>query len=335
MNRYFTLFCLVLLAGLFSACKKNRWEADIDTIDLEVSIQRFDNDLFTINPDSVWDAVPAMQEKYPRFFELFCRNVINIGGTNELNFDTKLKYFLIDPDINGARNEARKLFDAEKLASEITPALKRYAYFFPQKATPKIYTHISGFNQSLIIDTSYVSISLDKYLGENSKYYKMLRSPKYKRQNMHARKIPSDILLAIGLTEFPMDNAQNRLIDYMIYHGKIRTFVETMLPNTADSLLWGYPNKKLEWCNHNERLMWLYMVENKLLFNSEHKTILRYIEDGPFTSTFSKESPARTGQWIGYRIVQSYLDKHPEVSLPELMENNNYQEILNQSKYKP
>jgi len=81
--------------------------------------------------------------------------------------------------------------------------------------------------------------------------------------------------------------------------------------------------------------MWLYLIEYKLLFNSSYKEKKRYIDDGPFTSTFSNESPARTGQWLGYQIVNAYLKEHPEVKLPQLMEDQNYQEILNKSKYKP
>ena len=120
----------------------------------------------------------------------------------------------------------------------------------------------------------------------------------------------------------------------MIYYGKMHVFLDAMLPNTPDSIKWGMPAQKLKWCNKNEGQMWLYLIENKLLFNSSLKEIKRFIDDGPFTTPFSKESPARTGQWLGYQIVLSYL-KNNNVSLQQLMAMEDYQKILNESKYKP
>lgn len=81
--------------------------------------------------------------------------------------------------------------------------------------------------------------------------------------------------------------------------------------------------------------MWLHLVEKKMLYSSNRMDIIRYINDGPYTSGFPTESPARTGIWIGWQIVRQYMDKHPETTLPELMNNIDYQGILNASGYFP
>jgi hypothetical protein len=39
--------------------------------------------------------------------------------------------------------------------------------------------------------------------------------------------------------------------------------------------------------------MWNYLVENKILYSNKRMDILRYINDGPYTSGFPIESPAR------------------------------------------
>jgi hypothetical protein len=81
--------------------------------------------------------------------------------------------------------------------------------------------------------------------------------------------------------------------------------------------------------------MWNYLVENKLLFSTKQMDIVRYIGDGPATNGFPVGSPARTGAWLGWRIIRNYMKKNPEVTLPELMANKNYQGILNASAYAP
>ena len=48
----------------------------------------------------------------------------------------------------------------------------------------------------------------------------------------------------------------------------------------------------------------------------------------------SKESPGRLGYWVGFQIVNQYMN-NKSVSLQELMKNTNSQEILLKSKYNP
>jgi hypothetical protein len=81
--------------------------------------------------------------------------------------------------------------------------------------------------------------------------------------------------------------------------------------------------------------MWAYLVEKKLLFNTDRFTIDKFILEGPFTKDFGRDSPARAAIWIGYRIVQSYMLRNPGTTFQKLMEEKNYLKILNLSAYNP
>jgi hypothetical protein len=327
---------VILVVSLFSSCHTNHWDIDISDIEINQDFKRFDIDLFSINKDSVWSYVPVFEKKYGSFFDIYNQRIINIGETNNFNYADKLLSFITDPYISEAYNTGYKLFKNNAFFPVINDAFKRYHHYFPDKNIPAIYTHISGFNQSLVVDSAFISISLDKYLGSKSKFYSMLRTPMYLRKNMHPKKIPTDVIMALGLTEFLYDDSKNNnLAHQMIYYGKIHLFIDALLPNSVDTLKWGMSEKKLKWCVKNERQMWLYVIENKLLFSSDYKDIKRFIDEGPFTKPFSKESPARTGQWLGYQIVKSYMKHNKNITLKELMLNDNYQQILDQAKYKP
>jgi len=63
--------------------------------------------------------------------------------------------------------------------------------------------------------------------------------------------------------------------------------------------------------------------------------IVRFIGPAPFTSSFTNDSPGRTGSWLGWQIVRKYMKKNPEITLPELMKDDDYQKILNDSGYSP
>ncbi len=327
-------FVFVILLGLYG-CKSNKWEINIESVQINQEFKRFDKDIHEVNIDNIWDRVPVFEEKYGSFFDIYNTHIIRIGGTNQMDYVDKLAYFLSDPDIINAYDDVQTIFGSLAFEPELSDAFKRYKFYFPNKKIPNIYTHISGFNQSLVLDSNYISISLDKYLGSNSKYYQMLRTPLYKRVNMHPKKISSDVMFAWCESEFILDKTQENLLAHIIYYGKMHIFLDAMLPNIPDSIKWGFSNNQLKWCNKNEKQMWVYLVENKLLFTSTYKDINKYINEGPFTSAFSKESPSRTGRWLGYQITKSYLKNNSNLTLSEFMNNTNYQEILNQSKYKP
>ena len=121
----------------------------------------------------------------------------------------------------------------------------------------------------------------------------------------------------------------------MIHQGKLMYFVDAMLPEMHDSLKIGYTKLQLDWCKKNEAQMWSQLIEYKMLYSNKRMDIIRYINASPTTSGFPLESPGRTGVWIGWQVVRQYMKKFPEKTLADLMQNSNYQQILNDSKYFP
>ena len=130
--------------------------------------------------------------------------------------------------------------------------------------------------------------------------------------------------MLLSLTELPL-----------IFNGKILYFLDAMFPNDEDSLKIGFSKSQLDFCRRNESKTWSFFIENKLLFNSNSNDYDKYISDGPTTNGFPRESPAMMGVWVGWQIVKKFMSENKNVSLNQLMNENDYQKILNLSKYKP
>ncbi len=335
-NMRSVLFAFLLLFSLVS-CKRNPLKVDISNSKKNIEFVNFDQELFSADSTSLVNSVTEIRSKYPEFFDLFTYRIINIGGIEDESFFYFLNQFLMDTMILNVRQLVEKEFtDFDEIENKLNKAFKYFQYHFPEKELPTIYTYVSGFNQSVVTAEHIIGISLDKYLGRDCSYYRQLNSaPLYKVVNMHKEKIPSDAAYAWGITEFEKAGTTTTLLDNMIHQGKMMYFVDALLPDEEDSLKIGYTAEQLKWCENNEAQMWNQLIERKMLFSNKRMDIIRYTNPGPTTSGFPLESPGRTGVWLGWQIVRKYMKKFPETTLKELMNNNDYQKILNDSEYFP
>ncbi|TDO02609.1 hypothetical protein [Sunxiuqinia elliptica] len=327
------ILVLIILVSVF-ACQRNPLKIDVSDIEITQEFKSYDEALLETT-EQLEMTVPKLEQEYGRFFELFNYHMIGIGGPEQADFLPQLKSFVADTMIVNLKQQTDKLIDREELADEFQQAFKHYHYYFPEKVVPNIYTCISGLNQSVVVADSLIGISLDKYLGADSYYYPRLGIPAYKIRNMYPQKIVPDAMYFWGATEFPISAKASKVVESMVHQGSLLYFVEAMMPEAPDSVVVGYTGAQLTFCENSEAAMWSYMAEQNLLFSTNRMDIKRYVDDGPYTSSFSTESPGRVGAWLGWQIVRSYMRKNPETTLQQLMENHDYLGILNQSGYQP
>ena len=335
MKKIFFLLIPALLIG-FTACRQNPLKVDVSGINVSVKIKRLDQDLFRVTPLNEDSMLPMIKKEYGDFFKLYNYRMIRLGNPDDIQYPNYLQTFLTDPMIQKAKAAVDSVFpDVTRLEEQLIGAFKHYKYYFPDKEVPEVYTCISGFNQSVVMAQHILGISLDNYLGSENSFYKELALPDYRRRNMRTEMIAPDAMRGWAMSEYPEKLDGNQLIDHMIYQGKLMYFLDAMFPTMEDSVKIGYESKKLEWCEKNEGAMWTYIVGHKLLFSTERLEVLHYVNPAPYTSSFTSDSPGRTGVWLGWQIVRKYMKKNKEVSLSALMEDTNYNEILNRSGYNP
>ena len=108
------------------------------------------------------------------------------------------------------------------------------------------------------------------------------------------------------------------------------------MPLAEDSTKIGYTNDELFWANDNEFYIWQYFIENELLYSTDTKLVGRFIAPAPFSRfnlELDSESPGALGQYIGWKIVRSYMENNPS-SLLQMLQMN-AQTLFNKAKYKP
>ena len=334
-NKLVIMVLLILLSVV--ACNRNKYKVDVSSIDAGVTIERMEKDLFESDPADIEKNIPVWSEKYGDFFPLF-GYVVNAGDMDAPGFDTLLLSFCTDRQNNMVYADVKVVFPSlDGLQSDMEDAFRHYIYYFPEKNVPKIYSCVTGFNTSLIIGDSVIGISLDRYLGRDTQYYPQLGLYNYIILRMAPEYIVPDVMYGWGSTEWDYDNmdyGSENVLTQMIHEGKLRYFQRCMLPEVDDTTLFGFTGDQMKFCRNNESQMWVYLMENDLLFSSDQFIALKLIGESPFTSYFTNESPGRAATWIGFRIVESYM-KNSGASLEELMADTDIQGILNGAKYAP
>ena len=336
--RFVFAVAVLMLLSLFSSCRKDRYKVNTSSIDVNIEIKRLEKDLFILNPDEIAVNLPSLKNKYSGFLQMFS-NVINTGDINEPSFADFLVRFCTDRVNNEAYAAVMKLYpDISSVESDLEEAFRHYLYYLPDRRVPSVYTCISGFNNSIIAGDSALGISLDRYLGADSEFYRRLDIYKYISSRMTPENIVPDAIYGWGASDwdfsiigYPAENVLSR----MIHAGKLKYFEKCMLPRTSDEIIHGFTASQLAFCINNEEQMWTYIVENDLLFSSDQFTIRKLVEEAPFTSYFTGESPGRAAVWIGFRIVESYMGKNKDVSLEDLMAEKDFQKILELARYDP
>ena len=220
------------------------------------------------------------------------------------------------------------------MQSSLNKAFTRIAYLYPETEIPTLYLFVSGFQTSIFFADELIGIGADMYLGSDYEYYNRVVY-EYQKQTMRKECIPVDVVSAYLFRTLPYTSTKSRLLDQMLYRGKIMYLAAQIFDELPPYEVMGWTKEQWNWCVRNEQAIWHLVMDKRDLFKTESLVLTGYLNDGPFTSEISQDAPGRLGIWLGWRIAESYMEHNENVSLQELMAEGDAQKILEQSYYKP
>ena len=322
---------LILLFGLIS-CQSGSDRLDVNVSDVQVTpvkIKRYGKALFAVDKDNLKAELKNLQKEFGIFLNGDLNDTLNL---------IRIGDFISDPLLIKSAEDCNKSFpDLDFLEKELTDAFKHYKYYFPQEKIPGVYTYVSGFDFDYPVQyfDNNLIIALDMYLGADYKEYLKLGLPAYRIRNFDRSHITRDCMDALGSDKIDLSKVGSTLLDAMINTGKNLYFIKAMSRKCNSAVLLNYSNEQLSWAENNEGKIWAFLIENELLYSADQEAMNKFIVDAPFTSYFGNESAPRTGMWIGYKIVKSFMDNNTDITLSDLMQMYDSQAILTKSGYKP
>lgn len=330
---------IVLIVGclLLAGCQRKREYYPRTMEEQRVEIIRFDSALLAIRTEQSAEDVRALYADYQEFMPQYVEQSLGVASEDTAYLIDALPLFVHDTlyGFDKTNMTVQMTFaDMSGIQKELTHAFTRIHYLYPELYIPKIYTFVSGFNASvLFLDEGDMAVGLDMYLGSDYPYYNQVVY-NYQKQTMRKECIAGDVVSGYMFAAFPFAASKGRLIDNMLYRGKMMYVCSTLLDEPNYEVM-GYTKEQWQWCVEHERQVWNRIMDKRDLFKTEQLLLTSYLNDAPFTSEISQEAPPRLGTWIGWRIAESYMNHHQEVSLQDLIANNDAEQILRDSYYKP
>lgn len=327
MKRQFKfLLYTILFTGLTPSCD-SKPEVDLDEIPIDTELQRFEQAFYSWDTADIGEGLTKLSEDFRPFFS---SKTEPIFWVNQRTDTQNLKLYELSDKVFPSESPELKALNS---------IFKRYYYYFGATDTLEVYSYISSldFNYPIVYSQPYLFIALDLYLGKPAEeFYQVL--PQYLQYGRQASFLNRDVAYALSLNHVPPPPEPVSLLDAMIYHGKLLKLTELLLGEVQEANLLVYPPEKHQFSVAHEKDMWVYFIENQLLFKSDQDLQRRFIEVAPFSkfrTELDVQTPGRIGRWFGYRIMDAYLDAYPEQSLDVWMRETDSRKLLRLSGYKP
>ena len=208
--KYYTTFIVRkvygILVTLMLVCFGCQWQlksAD-DAESHTVSIQRYDRieSLYLTTGD--YSAMQQMNTYFPEQTRMLIEDVLQLGQVNDADINTKFLFFFQDSTLQRMLTDVQQQYtDIDDLNEELSASFERLHQELPHLDLPDVYAQIGSFDQSIIIGTGTLGISLDKYLGADYPFYLKNYTPDQRSLMVRSMIVP-DCLAFYILSQYPV-----------------------------------------------------------------------------------------------------------------------------------
>ncbi len=343
------LTVFIALIAILESCSNNSKTPDVSNIKVELTVERFEKDLFSVDTNNILISLKQLQNKYPSFFPDFTSNILGLPPLTDTSNEamTAIKKFIAD--YRPIKDSADKILgDLKNTEKEIKQGLQFIKFYFPAYQLPqKLITFIGPmdafYEASLggygdVVTRDGMATGLQLHLGSEFSFYhsQMGESlyPGYISKRFTPQTISVNCIKNIIDDLYPEQLRGKVLVEQMIEKGKRLYVLDKVMPFAADSLKIGYTSNQLKGCYGNEGRIWNFFVTNSLLLSNEPSLQKNYMADAPATQELGDGSPGYIGLFTGWQIVKKYMEKNSALTLPQLLQTD-AQKIFEESKYRP
>lgn len=324
---------IIWISMLFASCGLSTGNGT-EQKEEEISVLRYDKLLGEYVRSNSFSAMQKLTMDYRMPTKILIEDVLAIGTVKDDTIAQRLQKFYSDTTLIRLMEDVEAKFpNLEEVEKGLTKGFKKLKKEVPDTKVPFIYSQVSAFNESIVLVDSLLGISLDKYMGEDYPLYKRFYYD-YQCRSMRPERIVPDCFVFYLLSRYGMVYHEGTcLIDLMLHSGKINYVMQNLLGYDNIGEAMGYSKEENAWCKENEQAIWDYICSNDHLHARDPMVIRYYMKPAPAVEMLGGRAPALIGTWIGARIVASYMKKHKDMKLKDLLDFTDYHRMLDESNY--
>jgi hypothetical protein len=314
---------MVLLASIV-ACSNDPLDVSITDSKLEIRYTNLDSLMQKTSNEQLLSTLLEQRVRIPNVIDYQVSYCMQGGLITDSTVVSKLVGYKNNPYIKRLEKRIASNFNnLPERHKKIVDGFKHIQVHLPKAKMPKeiIYTN-SNFASSAFCTEHEITIGLERYLGKNTDVIKELPSNQFYdwiKEAMDQRYLERDAVCAWLLTHVIEEKETANNIETAINWGKILYLTEAAFPEASKDIIIRYSAEDYQWALDNERAFWDFLIQQKLLFSTNESDKANLFSEAPFTAGLPmKEAPDRLGQFLGWRIIQSYMEQN-DVTLQELV----------------
>ncbi len=302
---------------------------------VKLKVNRFEQELFSITNDNLIKKSNSWNTIFGSFTEVFATQIMNSSQLTTTQYYDELLAFTQHKDMREAYDSTAIVFDDfSEFEHSLELAFGQFTNEFPSYPLPEITTFFGGFNYGVVTYDNNIAIGLENFLGTNSKFYQFLGDPQYLRFQKQKKFILSNVMEVWYNEHFQKYLLGRDLLSQIIDKGKAMYFIDKMLVNISLEDKFRFTKSQMDWVIKNEASIWEFLVHEDMLFSKKEMEFRSFVNYAPFAKGMPQEAPGRVAYYIGYKIVNEYMNNN-EIDIEELMYLTDSRKFLQESKYKP
>ena len=312
---------IIILLSLFLTCSDDPFKISIHNIKIDLKFLNLDSALRNSSDEELLNLKSNFFTDKSSILDYTIEYCIGESLQSDTSYINGIRRFYSNKYIQRLEKAIQKIYgDFSPEKKELLIAFRRLKAFFPKEKTPsRIYFINSYFSAGVFCTDKEIAIGTERYLSPNTKEIKELPNDQFFtwiKNGMLKKYLLRDVVSGWIMTNYCPETSENYASEMMRW-GKILYITEATMPDEEINAILRYTEKQYDWAIKSEGMFWKYLVENELLFKTDEKTRSNLLNDGPFTSGLSNNSPDRLGQFLAWRIVHQYMDNH-DINIAEL-----------------
>ncbi len=335
MRRMQISFIAVIL--IISACQFAPSDPAKREPSFEIKVERFDSAFFGIDTLHTKISVSKLFAKYPNFAPDFFSQILMLNKYKD-TIGIKAFYKAYAP----IYKDAQKVNAISKARVNLAEAFKRLHYYFPNyPLAHKVITFVGPLESyGNIVTKDALALGLQMYLGAQSDWYFSERIqtiyPTYLSRRFAPEYITVNSVQNIINDIVPETQSNVTLMKEMIEAGKRQFVINVCMPNTPDSIRFGYTQEQIKSLQQQESKIWEYILHDKLIYSSNPTDIRSMMQEGVYSDTFGESIPGNVGKYMGYKIVQAWMQQKTQKGITmEALLKTSADKIFTSAEYAP